>query len=107
MLQWVVNPAEVHQTVGRHVVGKPHHQGSPGKVYLVMLTLRSVAVPSLHPLDKGLMVRKTGVWWAHDKSADDDVQPVNDVIVQFHYIENCRSVLAEIPFMWGITEDPN
>ena len=47
------------------------------------------------------------MWWAHDKSADDDVQPVNDVIVQFHYIENCRSVLVEILFEWGITEDPN
>ena len=44
--------------------------------------------------------------WTHDKSADDDGKPVNDVIVQFHYIENCRSVLVEIPFVWGITEDP-
>ena len=43
--------------------------------------------------------------WAHDKSADDDGKPVNDVIVQFHYIENCRSVLAEVPFIWGNTED--
>ena len=43
--------------------------------------------------------------WAHDKSADDDGKPVNDVIdsvlFQFHCIENCRSVLDEIPFVCG------
>ena len=54
-------------------VGKPRHPGSPDRVYLVMLTLRlELAVTNLHPSDKGFMVRKTGVWWAHDKSADDD-----------------------------------
>ena len=55
---------------------------------------------NLHPLDKGFMMRKTGVWWTPDKSADDDGIPVNDVIVQFHCIENCRSVLVGIPFVW-------
>ena len=36
---------------------------------------------NLHPLDKAFMMRKTGVWWTPDKSADDDGIPVNDVIV--------------------------
>ena len=60
---------------------------------------------NLHPLDKGFMMRKTGVWWTPDKSADDDGIPVNDVIVsvlfRFHCIENRRSVLDEIPFVYG------
>ena len=106
MFQWIVSPVEVHQEIGRHVVGKPHHPENPDKECSVNLTLRLVAVTSQHPLDKGFTDRKTGVWWAHNKSLDDDIKPVNDVIVQFHYIENCRSVLAEVPFVWGITEDP-
>ena len=56
-------------------------------------------------MDKRLTDRKTGVRWAHDKSADDDGIPVNDVIVsvlfRFHCIENRRSVLDEIPFVYG------
>ena len=56
-------------------------------------------------MDKRLTDRKTGVRWAHHKSADDDGIPVNDVIVsvlfQFHCIENCRSVLDGIPFVYG------
>ena len=35
----------------------------------------------------------TGVWRTYDKPAGDDVKPVNDVIVQLHCIESCRSVL--------------
>ena len=56
-------------------------------------------------MDKRLTDRKTGVRWAHDKSADDDGIPVNDVVgsvmFQFHCIENCRSVLDGIPFVYG------
>ena len=80
MFQWRVDPVEVHQVVGGHVVGKPRRPGNPGKECSVNLTLCLVAVTSQHPLDRGFTDRKTGVRWAHDKSADDDGKPVNDVL---------------------------
>ena len=71
---------EVHQEVGRSVVGKPNHPGNQDEECLNNLTLRLVVVTSQHPLDNGFAERKTGVRWAHDKSSDDDSKPVNDVI---------------------------
>ena len=65
------------------MVGKPHHPENPDEECLIVAcqTLHLVSVISQHPLAKGFMMRKTGVWWTPDKSADDDGIPVNDVIV--------------------------
>ena len=80
MCRWTVSQAEVHQEVEGKVAGKLHRQESPGKVYLVSLTSHLEAMTSPHVLAKGYRMEKTGVQWAHDKSADKDGKPVREIV---------------------------
>ena len=82
-----VNLAGVHQEIAEERPDVGPRLGTPAEgVSSTWHSLPLQVTRCLLPLTREAQAGITGVWRAHDKSADDDVIPVNDVIgsVSFH-----------------------